>query len=75
VQLTRAGRSERLASEELDTERAAPVLKRYLKRVAVVRPFFDVSPNSPLVEFQTEAPRHPVFGLTSAPDAETESQP
>jgi deazaflavin-dependent oxidoreductase (nitroreductase family) len=74
VQLTRAGRSERLTIQEVEAEQAAPVLQRYLKRVAVVRPFFDVSPDSPLAEFETEAPRHPVFRLTSAPDAETDSQ-
>jgi hypothetical protein len=32
--------------------------------VPVVRPFFDVTPGSPLDEFVAEAPRHPVFRLT-----------
>ena len=69
LQLTRAGRCEQLANEEVGAEDAAPVLQRYLKRVPVVRPFFDVSPDSPLAEFDTEAPHHPVFRLTDTSDA------
>jgi deazaflavin-dependent oxidoreductase (nitroreductase family) len=65
VELTRRGRSERLRIEETTPERAAPVLRQYLKRVPVVRPFFDVTVDSPLVEYATEAPRHPVFRLSS----------
>jgi hypothetical protein len=74
VQLTRAGRSERLAIEEVGAEEAAPILQRYLKRVPVVRPFFDVHPDSPLAEFATDAPHHPVFRLTSASDTAIEPQ-
>jgi deazaflavin-dependent oxidoreductase (nitroreductase family) len=64
VEISRAGRSETLRIEEVAPEQAAPVLKQYLKSVPVVRPFFDVTPDSPLDEFVTEASRHPVFGLT-----------
>lgn len=64
VELTRARRSERFTIDELDSEAAAPVLQQYLRRVPVVRPFFDVSPNSPLAQFEAEAPSHPVFRLT-----------
>jgi hypothetical protein len=32
----------------------------------VVRPFFDVSPDSPLEAFGAEAPRHPVFRIEPA---------
>jgi deazaflavin-dependent oxidoreductase (nitroreductase family) len=64
VELTRARRSETLGIEEATAEQAAPVLKRYLKAVAVVRPFFDVKPDSSIEEFTREAPRHPVFRLT-----------
>ena len=63
VEIRRAGRSETLQIEEATPEQAAPVLKQYLKRVQVVRPFFDVTTNSSLEEFVTEAPRHPVFRL------------
>lgn len=64
VEISRAGHSAKLRIEELTPEQAAPILKRYLKSVSVVRPFFDVTPDSPLDEFATEASRHPVFRLT-----------
>jgi deazaflavin-dependent oxidoreductase (nitroreductase family) len=64
VELTRAGRSETLRIEEAAAEEAAPVLMRYVKAVAVVRPFFDVKPDSSIEEFTREASRHPVFRLT-----------
>ena len=66
VEISRAGRSETLRIEEVTPAQAAPVLKQYLKSVPVARPFFDVSTASPLDEFETEAPRHPVFRLTKA---------
>ena len=66
VELRRGGRSELLSIEELPPEQAAPVLRRYLEQVAVVRPYFDVKPDSPQREFENEAPRHPVFRLSAA---------
>ena len=63
VEISRAGRSEALHIEEVSPEQAAPVLKRYLTSVSVVRPFFDVKPDSGIEEFVAEAPRHPVFRL------------
>ena len=65
VEITRLRRSETISIEEVAPEQAAPVLKQYLKSASAVRPFFDVTPESPLDEFVTEAPRHPVFRLTS----------
>lgn len=65
VRLSRARRSESLRIEEVGPERAAPVLREYLRRVPIVRPYFDVSPDSLAEEFETEAPRHPVFRLTA----------
>jgi deazaflavin-dependent oxidoreductase (nitroreductase family) len=64
VEISRAGRSEKLRIQEVASLRAAPVLKQYLKSVPVARPFFDVNPGSPLDDFVTEASRHPVFRLT-----------
>jgi hypothetical protein len=64
VEISRGGRSEKLRIQEVASERAAPVLKQYLKSVPVARPFFDVKPGSPLDDFVTEASRHPVFRLT-----------
>lgn len=63
VELSRAGRTEALRIEEVSPQQAAPVLKRYLRSVSVVRPFFDVKPDSAIEEFVAEAPRHPVFRL------------
>lgn len=64
VTISRRGRSLAFQVEEVAPELAAPVLKRYLTSVRVVRPFFDVTPDSPLDAFVAEAPRHPVFRLT-----------
>jgi len=65
VEISRARRSEMMGIEEVASEQAAPVLEQYLKSVPVARPFFDVTPKSPLDEFVTEASRHPVFRLTA----------
>lgn len=51
VEISRARRSERLRVEEVASQEAAPVLRQYLKPVPVVRPFFDVTPDSPIEEF------------------------
>ena len=65
VILTRGHRSETVRIVELSPEESAPVLKAYLKRISVVRPFFDVRPESPLEAFVAEAPRHPVFRIVA----------
>jgi deazaflavin-dependent oxidoreductase (nitroreductase family) len=44
VTLRRGRRTETVKLVELAPEEAAPILKRYLIRVPVVRPFFDVTP-------------------------------
>jgi deazaflavin-dependent oxidoreductase (nitroreductase family) len=64
VMLSRAGRAETLRTDEVAPEEAAPVLREYLKGVPVARPYFEVTPDSPLEEFEAEAPRHPVFRLS-----------
>ena len=63
--LTRGRRSEVISVTELPAQEAAPVLKQYLLQVAVVRPYFDVTKDSPLEAFEREAPRHPVFKITT----------
>lgn len=65
VQLRRKRRLETLQIEEVAPTAAAPVLRQYLEQVKVARPFFDVTPSSELAEFEGEAPRHPVFRLTT----------
>ena len=63
--LTRGRRSEEISVTELSAQEAAPILKQYLAEVAVVRPYFNVTTDSPLEAFELEAPRHPVFRITA----------
>jgi len=63
VTLSRGSRSEVVRVAELGPEESAPVLKRYVTEVPITRPFFDVTPDSPLDAFRAEAPRHPVFRI------------
>ena len=66
VTLSRGSRSEVLSIRELPPADAAPVLQRYVTRVPITRPYFDAKPDSPLSDFVSEAPRHPVFLLGSS---------
>jgi deazaflavin-dependent oxidoreductase (nitroreductase family) len=63
--LTHGRRSELISVTELEAKEAAPVLKQYLLHVAVVRPYFDATKDSPLEAFEREAARHPVFKITA----------
>ena len=63
VELTRARRTETVRIEEVDAQTAAPVLREYLRKTPVTKPFFTAKRNAPLAEFAAEAPRHPVFRL------------
>ncbi len=63
VELRRGRRHERLDIEELSSEAAVPVLRRYYELGRVTRPFFDVRLESTDQEWLAEAPRHPVFRL------------
>jgi len=63
VTLTRNGRSEVVGLSELGPEESAPILKKYLEQVPLVRPYFDVKPDAPTEEFISEASRHPVFRI------------
>ena len=65
ITLSRGKRSETLPIRELSPTEAAPVLRRYITRVPITRPYFDAKPDSPLAAFIAEAPRHPVFHLGS----------
>jgi deazaflavin-dependent oxidoreductase (nitroreductase family) len=67
--LTRGRRSEVISVTELPAQEAAPILKEYLNRVRVVRPYFDVTKDAPLEDFEREAPRHPVFKITKVEDS------
>ena len=65
VTLTRGRRTETVPLRELSSGEAAPVLQSYVTRVPITRPYFDVTPASPLAAFEAEALRHPVFHLGS----------
>ena len=66
VELTRAGRTTRYAIEEIGPDKAAPVLREYLRTTPVVKGYFDATADAPLEAFAAEASRHPVFRLGAA---------
>ena len=57
----RHGHREPVRLEELDPASRAPILKRYLQLAPGARPHVPVDPQAPLAEFETVAPRYPVF--------------
>ena len=63
VTLSRGRRTDELGVDEVGAQEAAPVLQAYLRKVRVVRPYFDAAPDSPLEAFIAEASRPPVFRL------------
>ena len=67
VTLMRGHHSETVPIVELNPADRAPVLREYLRHVRIVRPFFEVTPSSPLEAFVAEASHHPVFLLSDHP--------
>ncbi len=65
VELRRGRRTERLAVEELPSDRAVPVLQEYYRQSRVTRPFFAVTLESSREEWLADALLHPVFRLRS----------
>ena len=63
VTLRRGRQTETLKIEEISPAVAAPVLREYVRRVPVTRPFFAAAVKSPLEAFEAEASRHPVFRI------------
>ena len=63
VTLTRRGRSEIVKIAELGPEESAPILKEYVQRNPITRPYFDATPDSPPEAFASEASRHPAFRI------------
>ena len=61
--LSRGGQTETITVDEIGAEDAARVLKMYVTRVPITRPYFDARPESDLEQFRAEAPRHPVFAI------------
>jgi len=72
AELLRGSNAERIRLREATAEEAVPVLRSYLRQLKlVVGPYFDATPSSPDAAFAAEAPRHPVFLVTSARPAVT----
>ena len=65
VELTRALRTKRVRVEEVDPQTAGPVLREYLRKTPVTKPFFTAKRNAPVDEFAAEAHRHPVFRIAT----------
>jgi deazaflavin-dependent oxidoreductase (nitroreductase family) len=66
AQLTRGRRTEAIGVVELEAPEAASILKQFLTRYQMVPflpPYFDVTPKSPLADFEREAAQHPVFRI------------
>jgi hypothetical protein len=64
VTLSRGGKSETVRIQELGPGDSAPVLQKYLRLEKIVQPYFEVTPDSPLVAFVAEAARHQEFVFT-----------
>jgi len=47
----------------VEAQEAGPILKKYLKREPITRPYFDAQADSPVEAFIGEAALHPVFRL------------
>ena len=63
--LTRGGTTSPFTAVEVSAEEAAPVLRHYVTRVKVVRPFFDASHDGPVETFASESDK-PVFRIESS---------
>jgi deazaflavin-dependent oxidoreductase (nitroreductase family) len=63
VMLTRGRTQRTFQLHELASVESAPILREYLMRFAIVRPYFDVGPQASLEALSAEAPRHPIFQL------------
>jgi deazaflavin-dependent oxidoreductase (nitroreductase family) len=63
VTLSRSGRSETFAVEEGGPQTAIPVLRAYIDRIKVTRPYFDADSGSPDGAIAAELGRHAVLRL------------
>ena len=64
VTLRRGRRSQRYTVSEPDPRDAVPVLREYITRIRVTRPYFDATPDSPDDAIMAELAKHPVFRLS-----------
>jgi deazaflavin-dependent oxidoreductase (nitroreductase family) len=63
VTLSRGRHSHRFRVEEAEGPAAVPVLRKYVTKIRVTRPYFDAAPDSPDEDVAAELRRHPVFRL------------
>jgi len=68
VTVRRGRRVERLLVAEVTPDVAGPVLREYVRRESVVRPFVGAGPDDPVEAFVAIAAQHPVFALSPAPE-------
>jgi deazaflavin-dependent oxidoreductase (nitroreductase family) len=66
--VSRRGRITTVEAEELSAEQAAPVLRESFRQAGpitrrVIGPYFNVTPEAPLMDWIVEAGQHPVFFL------------
>jgi deazaflavin-dependent oxidoreductase (nitroreductase family) len=67
VTLRRGRRSQRYTVSEPGPEDAVPVLREYIMRIRVTRPYFDATADSPNGVIMAELVTHPVFRLIPQP--------
>jgi|SRR3954452_19553215 len=73
--LTRGRHSETVSAVELTAEEAVPILRRALAMApAAIRSYYEVPADAPLDALLREAPRHPMFKLTTALPREATSR-
>jgi deazaflavin-dependent oxidoreductase (nitroreductase family) len=64
AELSRGDTKEEISLVEVDAQEAAPILKKYMQDLSMVRPFFDAAKDAPVEAFVAEASRHPVFRIS-----------
>jgi deazaflavin-dependent oxidoreductase (nitroreductase family) len=66
VSLTRRHHTAKYRAEEVTGAAAVPVLRTYIRKVRVTRPYFDVTAESSQEDLLASVLTHPVFRLTPA---------
>lgn len=69
VQLRHGWRIESLEAHEIEAEERGAILKEYLQKVPIVRPFVHLKPDDPIERFIIESEGYPVFRLVEPESA------
>ncbi len=67
VDLARGRRIEHLDAQEVPTVQAVPVIREYIRRVPVTRPYWECGTEATDAEIAAQATAHPVFRLSEVP--------